>query len=302
MLISKAKRLKIPPLWFLALIFPVAFQSLIFKRRGSYYYRVAVFLINIGITCVYGMLASLTFPLIGKQHLILWSAAKLLHFLNKHLLDVEGVVAEKDKKNYARDGQLAIYVCNHQTMIDLLLMGACMPKRISIAAKKEAKHYPFLGQFLSLTNAIFLDRANRTNAVHTAKKAAADIHQKQTGVWIFPEGTRSGGQEVALLPFKKGAFYMATQAKVPIIPIVMANYKHIYDAEKKYFGHGKVKIRVLPAIDTKEIPDHSAAVDKLANDVRKKMLTALKEISFPTIAANEMETSLQSRSCEISKL
>jgi lysophosphatidate acyltransferase len=94
-----------------------------------------------------------------------------------------------------------------------------------------------------LTNAIFMDRGNRANAVNQAKKAAEDIHRKKTSVWVYPEGTRSNAVEPTLLPFKKGAFYMAAQAKVPIIPIVIANYKDIYNAKTKHFTHGDIKIK-----------------------------------------------------------
>lgn len=94
-----------------------------------------------------------------------------------------------------------------------------------------------------LSKSIFLDRTNREGAIKQARQAAEDIHRKKTSVFIFPEGTRSGVDKVDLLPFKKGAFYMATQAKVPIIPIVVANYKEIYDPKKKHFGHGTIKIR-----------------------------------------------------------
>lgn len=94
-----------------------------------------------------------------------------------------------------------------------------------------------------LSKAIFLDRTNRDGAIKQARQAAEDIHRKKTSVFIFPEGTRSGGDKVELLPFKKGAFYMATQAKVPIIPIVVANYKEIYDMKRKHFGYGDIKIK-----------------------------------------------------------
>lgn len=94
-----------------------------------------------------------------------------------------------------------------------------------------------------LSKTIFLDRGNRDSAVKQAKQAALDIHRKKMGVWIYPEGTRSNSGKNELLPFKKGAFYMATQAKVPIIPIVIQNYKDIYNAKQKHFGYGDIKIK-----------------------------------------------------------
>jgi lysophosphatidate acyltransferase len=96
---------------------------------------------------------------------------------------------------------------------------------------------------VTLSKAIFLDRSNRDSAVASAKKAAEDIHKQQTSVWIFPEGTRGHPREINMLPFKKGAFHMAVQAGVPIVPIVIANYNHLYDSKAKRFNSGVVPIK-----------------------------------------------------------
>lgn len=96
---------------------------------------------------------------------------------------------------------------------------------------------------MTLSKSIFLDRGNRESAVKQAKKAAQDIHDKKQSVFIFPEGTRNDSGTNTLLPFKKGAFYMATQAQVPIIPIVVSNYKDIYSFKEKRFSSGTLKIK-----------------------------------------------------------
>lgn len=95
-----------------------------------------------------------------------------------------------------------------------------------------------------LFRTIFVDRGgNHNDAVAQASQASKQMLEKKTSIWGFPEGTRNGGQDIDLLPFKKGLFYIATQAKVPIVPIVIGNYKHIYDAKKKRLGYGTVNVR-----------------------------------------------------------
>src|ERR1043165_5507302 len=96
---------------------------------------------------------------------------------------------------------------------------------------------------VSLGQAVFLDRKNHGSAVQALTKAAQDIKEQKTSVFIFPEGTRARLQEADLLPFKKGAFHMAVQAGIPIVPIVVANYSEIYDSRRKIFRGGEINIK-----------------------------------------------------------
>lgn len=67
-------------------------------------------------------------------------------------------------------------------------------------------------------------------------------------LWIFPEGTRGSGQE--MLPFKKGAFYIAIKSQLPISPVVYTHY-HFLDHKKERFDPGEVIMTVLPPVSTK---------------------------------------------------
>ncbi|CAO0803557.1 unnamed protein product [Mucor circinelloides] len=231
--------MKIP--WGLtAIIAPIVFQA-VFRKRGGFMYRKFVAFVLMGVAAFLGVIAGVTLPLVGRAHLINWTVARIEAFLNKTFLAVTATV--EGTENLPKDDQAAIYVCNHQTVMDIMFMGNVFPKRTAVVAKKSIRWVPFLGWFMILSKTIFLDRGNRDNAIKQARQAAVDIHRKKMGVWIYPEGTRSNSGKNELLPFKKGAFYMATQAKVPIIPIVIQNYKDIYNAKQKHFGYGDVKIK-----------------------------------------------------------
>jgi lysophosphatidate acyltransferase len=58
-------------------------------------------------------------------------------------------------------------------------------------------------------------------------------------IWIFPEGTRNATNK--LLPFKKGAFHLAIQAQIPIVPLVVSSYNSFYNKKNKLFTSGKSK-------------------------------------------------------------
>ncbi|KAI9495413.1 hypothetical protein BDB00DRAFT_760191 [Zychaea mexicana] len=247
----------------------------LYRRHGGYYYRSVVCVMCLAICAFYGVIASLLLPLINRADLINYSVSQFYYNLLGFLVDISVTIEGAENLQYPK----SVLVCNHQSSMDIFFMASVFPKATSVVAKKALKYYPFLGWFMTLSNAIFLDRKNRDNAIKEARQAAEDIHNKNISVWLFPEGTRGHASKIDLLPFKKGAFYMAVQAGVPIVPIVVENYYHLYDSKSKRFNSGKVRVRVLPPVPTKDIAEDSASVDKLATHVREDMIKTLKELA-----------------------
>jgi len=70
----------------------------------------------------------------------------------------------------------------------------------------------------------------------------------QQSVFVFPEGTRSYFSKADLLPFKRGAFHLAIQAGVPIVPIVVGNYSHVLQLQAMSFESGTIDIRGMPPL------------------------------------------------------
>lgn len=103
---------------------------------------------------------------------------------------------------------------------------------------------------------MFVDRKNRKAAQDALEKAGDDMKKKgasssdfhlrradsKVSLWVFPEGTRSSSAEPELLPFKKGAFHLAVQAQVPIVPVVCENYHRLFDSKTR-MEEGNLKIR-----------------------------------------------------------
>lgn len=115
------------------------------------------------------------------------------------------------------------------------------PKRTSMMAKKELQWMPFLGQWMSLSGAVFIDRGNNAKAIRSLSTAAETVKNRHTSLWIFPEGTRSMREHHDMLPFKKGAFHMAVEAGIPIVPVVAENYWKLY--RKGIFETGTIKVK-----------------------------------------------------------
>lgn len=130
---------------------------------------------------------------------------------------------------------------------------------------------------MALSNTVFIDRGNRATAFAAFDSAAQQMHSKRQSVYIFPEGTRSYYDKPDMLAFKKGAFHLAVQAQVPVVPIVVANYAHILSIRRRVFWPGRIPVRVLPPIHTAGLT--TADVDALCARTRDVMMKALVEIS-----------------------
>jgi lysophosphatidate acyltransferase len=116
---------------------------------------------------------------------------------------------------------------------------------------------------VALSKTVFINRTNRALSRATFDTAAQTMTTARQSVFIFPEGTRSYASDPMLLPFKKGAFHLAVQAQVPIIPVVCANYNHILDVKKRRVRPGVVDV----------------TVDTLVEKTRKAMLDELIRLS-----------------------
>ena len=129
---------------------------------------------------------------------------------------------------------------------------------------------------VAMSKTVFIERSSRSQAFAAFDKAAEQMHSDRQSVYIFPEGTRSYYDHPDLLPFKKGAFHLAIQAQVPIVPIVVANYSNILDFKNRIFRAGTIPITILEPIPTKGKTKND--VDALTLEVRELMLKELQAL------------------------
>lgn len=141
-----------------------------------------------------------------------------------------------------------IVVSNHQTSIDALIMLKTSPNRTAPLAKKILLYVPIFGQVCWLCGTVFINRKHGKTAIEIMRKVGSKMKKKMTSLWIFPEGTRYQLDKV--MPFKKGAFHLAVQAQVPLVPVVIGNYRNVLDRQNKRFDGGVIRVKCLPPIDT----------------------------------------------------
>ena len=128
-------------------------------------------------------------------------------------LDVRGA-------EYLESARPAVFLFNHQSQLDVLILAKLLRGGFTGVAKKEAANVPAFGLMFRLADMAFVDRGNTTQAKAALAPAVARLREGISLV-MAPEGTRSATP--ALGPFKKGAFHVAMQAGVPIVPIVIRN-------------------------------------------------------------------------------
>ena len=109
-----------------------------------------------------------------------------------------------------------IFVCNHQSTLDIAVAFVAIPKPLRFVAKKELLYVPFLGWYMWATGMIFVNRKKSEEARKSLERAGKIIREG-ADVIAFAEGTRSEDGEI--LPFKKGIFVVALEAGVPIVPM-----------------------------------------------------------------------------------
>ena len=141
----------------------------------------------------------------------------------------------------------AVFILNHQSNADFLIAATLIRKKARGVAKKELQKMPILGQLFSIAGTIFLDRENKEKSIE-ALKPAVDSLKNGTSVVIFPEGTRS--YDYTLGKFKKGAFHLAMEAGVPLVPIVLKNAHDAMPRGTNIFKPTSVEVVVLPPIFT----------------------------------------------------
>ncbi|MBL0710925.1 MAG: 1-acylglycerol-3-phosphate O-acyltransferase [Colwellia sp.] len=165
-----------------------------------------------------------------------------------------------------------VYVVNHQSNYDVLTMANAVQKGTVTVGKKSLKWVPIFGQMYWLTGNILVDRKNTSKAMDTISLTAKKITESKLSIWIFPEGTRSRGR--GLLPFKTGAFRMAAQAGVPIVPICSSNQHQTIDLSR--WDNGKIIIEFLEPqyIDN----DSRESVRKATNNVHDLMAAKISQL------------------------
>jgi 1-acyl-sn-glycerol-3-phosphate acyltransferase len=205
--------------------------------RSALLVMIAVFVTAFMSSCAF------LFPLISpgenKVHKIANLWARMLLWLTSTRVDVIG------RENVLMD-QPQIFMANHQSDFDILIVLAHIPGQFRWIAKKELFKIPIFGKAMRNAGYIEIDRQNHEKALKSLDEAAQKIREGKSVV-TFPEGTRS--RDGKTRPFKQGMFHLAIQAGVPIVPISIIGASEIMPKRTLMVKPGRITMIIDRPVD-----------------------------------------------------
>jgi len=185
----------------------------------------------------------------------------------------------------------AVFVFNHQSNVDMVIIARLLRRDITGVGKHEIRDMPVVGRVMEAAGVVLIDRKNSASAIEAMKPLVDAMRVEGKSVCLSPEGTRAITPHLA--SFKKGAFHLALQAGVPIVPIVIQNSSDVQPKGDMFYHPGTVEVEVLPPVETSKwsadtIDDHVAEVRGMylrileqdpASKIRSKPKAVLTDVS-----------------------
>jgi putative phosphoserine phosphatase/1-acylglycerol-3-phosphate O-acyltransferase len=143
----------------------------------------------------------------------------------------------------------AVFIFNHQSGLDAVLMIKMLRRDMTGVGKQEVRRNPIFGPLFGVAGVVFIDRADTSKAIRSLKPAVEALRQGRSLV-IAPEGTRSPTPRLGR--FKKGAFHIAMQAGVPVVPVVFRNVLDSLPKHALVLRPATIEAVVLQPVDTRD--------------------------------------------------
>jgi 1-acyl-sn-glycerol-3-phosphate acyltransferase len=183
------------------------------------------------------------------------------------LLDLSGVEVSAIGLENISAARPQLLLANHASYFDVFAIAHIVPSRYRFIGKTELTRVPLWGRAWQAAGHIAIDRSDTQRAVASLRRAAALARTDGSSIIIFPEGTRS--TDGRLQPFKKGAFMLALQEHIEIVPVAVYGSRKILPKGSWRPRAGRIIVRFGSPIDTAGYSD--ATRDDLMARVRAQL-------------------------------
>jgi 1-acyl-sn-glycerol-3-phosphate acyltransferase len=222
-------------------------------------------------TAGYGTISLVAGPLTPDHAASMWAMRQWCQNSAKALqIDIDAAGMENVPKDSAY-----VYCSNHQSMLDILVLGAVLPGDYKWAAKRELMRVPFLGWHLKLSGHVPVDRGKGPKAVAKVIKQFQTVLEEGKPLLIFPEGTRAA--DGVLKPFKTGGFVAAVRAKKPIVPVMVDGTWQLMD-NGSIGSKRHVKVRIGAPIMPKTQGREASRAEELRDRAHASVAEMLKSV------------------------
>lgn len=162
--------------------------------------------------------------------------------------------------------QSYVFVANHQSFLDVFAVYGWLPNNFKWLMKKELRKIPFVGTACAVAGHIFVDRSNPRAAMESLTYIKTQLHDGISTV-IFPEGTRTRTGEMGR--FKQGAFKIAMDMNLPVVPISLSGFFDAMPRNKFYVKpFSRVALHIGKPIDISQFNDINEAMTELHTQVK----------------------------------
>lgn len=242
-------------------------KKALFWLYQLYFWPVLIPLVIV-ITVLSGLMTALFATLVNPRFASRYFAAnwaRLLAWLTPMWVTVKGGENADKHRTY-------VVVCNHQSQFDILLVYGFLDLDLKWVMKQELRKIPGLGFGCEKAGHIFIDRNNPRRA-RAAVTEALERLGDGVGILFFAEGTRS--LDGRLLPFKKGAFRLAIEQQLPVLPVTLVGTRDIMPAKTLRVFPGPGTLVIHPAIET--LGMDAGQVDALLSQAQEAVAAGLPE-------------------------
>jgi 1-acyl-sn-glycerol-3-phosphate acyltransferase len=175
---------------------------------------------------------------------------KIIRFWARWNLLAAGIRVEIHGLENIRESSYVI-VSNHESALDIFVIFAKVPLNFRMVSKNGLLKLPLVGFVMKKLLFPFVDRSKSDEAIESMNSTFEKLRQHDLSICVFPEGTRYGGKKI--LPFKKGAFVLALEHQLPILPVILRGAGDVTPVGSLWVQPGKVLMDILPPMETRDL-------------------------------------------------